>query len=113
MRTSDTWVCVADGNHAQFFQCDGGRQLEPVMGFGVPRAGCDGFAGRVAGQLDRAERGNLFRHLVLVGPKAFLRELEDSLAPPTRERVLADVVADLGRATPREAGSHLCELLPH
>jgi protein required for attachment to host cells len=114
MKPSDTWVCVADGERAQFFRCDGGRDLEPVIDFGVPRAGPAPFAGRLAGQLDRAARGDLFEHLVLVGPKAFLRELETSMAPGTRDRIVADVLdMDLSRATPREAGIHLCGVLPN
>ncbi|MEW5728610.1 MAG: host attachment protein [Pseudomonadota bacterium] len=114
MKPSDTWVCVADGERAQFFQCDGGRDLEPVIDFCVPRAGQGAFAGRLAGQLDRAARGHRFEHLVLVGPKAFLRELEDTMAPATRELIVADVVdTNLARATPREAGIHLSSVLPH
>ncbi len=114
MKASDTWVCVADGERAQFFQCDGGRNLEPVLDFAVPRAGPRPFAGRLAGQLDRAARGHRFEHLVLVGPKAFLRELEDTIAPTTRDLIVADVVdTNLARATPREAVIHLGCMLPH
>lgn len=113
MRPCDTWVCVADGERAQFFRSDGGRDLEPVLDFCVPRAGPRPFTGRLAGQLDRAARGHLFAHLVLVGPKAFLRELEDTLDIATRELIVVDVMdRDLSRATPREASTHLCDVLP-
>lgn len=114
MKPSNTWVCVADGVRAQFFRCEVGADLEPVIEFGIPRAGPKPFAGRLAGQLDRAARHHLFEHLVLVGPRAFLRELESWMEEPTRELILADVLdKDLSRATPREADAHLCEVLRH
>lgn len=114
MKPSNTWVCVADGERAQFFRCECGADLEPVIEFGVPQAGPRPFAGRLAGQLDRAARHHLFQRLVLVGPRGFLRELEDCLDAATRALILADVLdKDLSRATPREAGTHLCEVLRH
>lgn len=113
MRTSETWVCVADGAHAQFYHCDApGYALEPVMGFGLPYAG-HAFAGRLAGQLDRAARDSLFRQLVLVGPPPVLLAVEERMEPGTRLMVVAEVGRDLCRATPRELGAHLCDLLPH
>ncbi|MGE5546996.1 MAG: host attachment protein [Solirubrobacterales bacterium] len=112
MRRYDTWVCVADGRSARFFCCDPQRHLEPVMDFGIPD-NPGPLAGRLAGQLDRAVRGDRFEHLVLVGPRSFLREVEGHVAPPTRERILADVIdPTLIRSTPREVACHLSGLLP-
>lgn len=113
MRTSETWVCVADGVRAQFYHCDAPcYALEPVMGFGLPVNGLD-FADRLAGQLDRAARDHLFRHLVLVGPKTMLKTIEDTMAPDTRQLVVGEVDKNLCGATPRELGAHLSGLLPH
>lgn len=113
MRASDTWVCLADGDHAQFFRCDSpSQELEPVLGFGLPCSGKP-FADRLASQLDRAARDHLFDHLVLVGPMAVLSAVEDNLAPATRSRVVGEVDRNLCRATPRELVAHLAEWLPH
>lgn len=113
MRCSDTWVCVADGERARFYCCDGNRELEPVMNFGIPTASQIPFSGRLAGQLDRAARGQMFQHLVLVGPRAFLRELEGTMAGSTRDLIVADMVdKDLWHSTPREASTYLCDVLP-
>ena len=114
MRSCDTWVCVADGEHARFYRCDGGRDLEPVLDFGIPAGAAVPFSGRLAGQLDRAARHRMFDHLVLVGPMAFLRELEGALAAPTRAMIFADVLdRGLMRSTPRSAVAHLSEVLPN
>lgn len=113
MRSSETWVCVADGAHAQFYHCDApAYALEPVMGFGVPDNGRT-FADRLAGQLDRAARTSLFRQLVMVGPEPVLRDVEDSMAPDTRRMVVGALEKNLCRATPRELGTHLSHMLPH
>ena len=113
MRSSDTWVCVANGARASFFRCDGPRHdLEPVMGFGVPADGRP-FMGRVANQLDRAARTNLFVHLVLVGPRPVLAELETCIAAETMRLVVGEVDRDLMRTTPRELTTCLRDLLPH
>lgn len=113
MRSSDTWVCLADGDHARFFHCNAPVvELEPVLGFGLPASSQD-FAGRLASQLDRAARANLFEHLVLVGPMGVLAAVEDSLAPATRHKVVGEVHRNLCRATPRELGALLAEWLPH
>jgi len=113
MRSSETWVCVADGARAQFFHCDApAYTLEPVLGFGLPDSGrC--FAGRLASQLDRAARTALFRNLVLVGPAPVLQELEDSLDPGTRSMVVGELSKNLSKATPRELETHLSGLLSH
>jgi Protein required for attachment to host cells. len=113
MRTSHTWVCVADDHSARFFHCDApGYMLEPVMGFGVPQ-NSHAFAGRLAGQLDRAARDSLFRHLVLVGPRPVLDDIEASMAPGTRSLVVGEVDKNLRRASPRELDTHLCHMLKH
>ncbi|MBF0327217.1 host attachment protein [Magnetospirillum moscoviense] len=113
MRSSDTWVCVADGSRASFFRCDGPRHdLEPVMGYGVPADGRP-FLGRVAGQLDRAARTHLFEHLVLVGPQSVLSALEGHMTPDTRQLVIGEVDRDLIRTTPRELTTCLRDWLPH
>lgn len=113
MRSSDTWVCLADGNHAQFFRCDRPvQELEPVLGFGLPLNG-KAFAGRLASQLDRAARECLFENLVLVGPMAVLNAVEDNMAPATRSRVVGEVDKNLCRSSPRELCAHLSEWLPH
>jgi protein required for attachment to host cells len=113
MRSSDTWVCVADGTRASFYRCDGPRNdLEPVMGFGVPADGRP-FFGRVAGQLNRAARTHLFEHLVLVGPRAVLSALEGDMTDDTRNLVVGAVDRDLSRRTPRELTTCLRDWLPH
>lgn len=113
MRTSETWVCLADGDRAQFYHCDApGYGLEPVMGFGLPRGGT-AFAGRLASQLDRAARGSMFRSLVLVGPHAVLVEVEEHMDPDTRGRVVGEVERDLCGRSPRELETHLGALLRH
>ncbi|HLO78338.1 MAG TPA: host attachment protein [Magnetospirillum sp.] len=113
MRTSETWVCLADGDHAQFYHCDAPSYcLEPVMGFGVPRGGRT-FAGRLASQLDRAARDSLFVSLVLVGPPAVLAEVEGEMAPDTRNRVVGEVSRNLCGRSPRELETHLCGMLRH
>lgn len=113
MRTSETWVCLADGDHAQFYHCDApGYALEPVMGFAVPRNGRT-FAGRLASQLDRAARDSLFRSLVLVGPQAVLTAVEDQMAPDTRSLVVREVDRNLCGRPPRELECHLSAVLPH
>ena len=107
MRPSDTWVCVSDGARAQIFRCDGpGRDLEPLLGMGQ-------MADRVGRQLDRAAADNLFEHLVLVGPAAVLGTLRDCLEPRTRDKVVGELYDMHPRATPREIGCYVCELLPH
>ncbi|MGE5478194.1 MAG: host attachment protein [Bacteroidales bacterium] len=113
MRTSETWVCLADGDRAQFYHCDApGYALEPVIGFGLP---CNGrtFAGRLASQLDRAARDSLFLSLVLVGPPAVLEEVEGQMAPDTRGRVVHEVGRNLCGRSPRELEAHLCGVLKH
>ena len=113
MRTSETWVCLADGDHAQFYHCDApGYALEPVMGFGLPRNGRT-FAGRLASQLDRAARDSLFRSLVLVGPHEVLAEVEGQMAPDTRGRVVHEVERNLCGCCPRELETHLSAVLRH
>jgi protein required for attachment to host cells len=113
MRASDTWVCVADGARAQFFRCDGPSQdLEPVMGFGLP-TNCSPFAGRLAGQLDRAARDRLFEHLVLVGPIAVLTDVEGRMDPATRDMVVGEIDKTFHHATPRELCAHIAAWLPH
>ncbi|MCR6632896.1 MAG: host attachment protein [Magnetospirillum sp.] len=113
MRTSETWICLADGDHAQFFHCDApSYALEPVMGFGLPPSG-QTFAGRLARQLDRAAREALFEALVLVGPLAVLREVEDQMAPDTRRKVVREIERDLCGRSPREVETHLSGMLPH
>lgn len=113
MRTSETWICVADGRDARFFHCDApGYALEPVMGFGLPRTS-RAFAGRLAGQLDRAARDSLFRHLVLVGPRLILDDVEASMAPGTRLLLVGEVDKNLSHASPRELGCHLSDVLKH
>lgn len=113
MRTSETWVCLADGDRAQFYHCDApGYALEPVMGFGLPQNGRT-FAGRLASQLDRAARDSLFHSLVLVGPHAVLAAVEAQMAPATRERVVREVDRDLCGRPPRELETHLCTVLRH
>ncbi|MGE4279458.1 MAG: host attachment protein [Magnetospirillum sp.] len=113
MRSSHTWVCVADGVRARIFRCDGPqRDLEPVLGMGVPATG-PACTGRIAGQLDRAATERRFDHLVLVGPRAVLAELETTMAANTRQMVTGELDRDLSRASPRELTAHLCELLPH
>ena len=113
MRASHTWVCVADGARARIYRCDGPmRDLEPVLGMGVPACG-PACTGRVAGQLDRAASERRFDHLVLVGPRAVLSELESTMTASTRTMVVGEVDRDLSRASPRELTAHLCELLPH
>lgn len=113
MRTSETWVCLADGDRAQFYHCDApGYGLEPVMGFGLPRDGRT-FAGRLASQLDRAARDSLFRSLVLVGPHEVLVEVEGNLSPDTRGRVVGEVERNLCGHSPRELEAHLSAMLRH
>src|SRR5512145_2716781 len=113
MRTSETWVCLADGDRAQFYHCDApGYGLEPVMGFGLPQSGRT-FAGRLAGQLDRAARDSLFHNLVLVGPHAVLEAVEQQMAPGTRERVVGEVERNLCGRSPRELETHLGAVLRH
>lgn len=107
MRPSNTWVCVADNSRAQVFRCDGpGRDLEPVLDIGP-------ITGRLAVQLDRAAANNLFEHLVLVGPAAVLGELRNQFEPRTRSKVVGEMHEMRSRATPREVGCYVCELLPH
>jgi protein required for attachment to host cells len=86
--------------------------LEPVLGMGVPAMG-PACTGRIAGQLDRAATERRFDHLVLVGPRAVLAELESTLTAHTRTMVTGELDRDLSRASPRELTAHLCELLPH
>jgi hypothetical protein len=113
MRTSETWVCLADGNRAQFFHCDApGYALEPVMGFGLPN-NSQTFAGRLARQLDRAARQSLFVTLVMVGPQAVVEAVESSMEPDTRSRVVREVDRDLCGRSPREVEAHLRGVLPH
>lgn len=113
MRTSETWVCLADGDRAQFYHCDApGYALEPVMGFGLPHNSST-FAGRLASQLDRAARDHMFNHLVLVGPLAVLSEVEGRMAPETRGRVVGEVERNLCGCCPRELEAHLSGLLRH
>ncbi len=113
MRTADTWVCLADGDQAQFYRCDApGYAFEPVMGFGLPQGGRT-FAGRLASQLDRAERARMFHSLVLVGPLAVLTEVEAQMAPATRERVVREVDRNLCGRMPRELETHLVAVLRH
>lgn len=113
MRSSETWVCVSDGAHAQFYHCDApAYALEPVMGFGIPDNGRN-FADRLAGQLDRAARTSLFRQLVMVGPEPVLRDVEGSMAPETRSKLVGAVEKNLCRATPRELETHLSDMLRH
>lgn len=113
MRTSETWVCLADGDRAQFYHCDApGYGLEPVMGFGLPQNGRT-FAGRLASQLDRAARDSLFRTLVLVGPQAVLAEVEGQMAPDTRGRVVGELERNLCGCCPRELETHLSGVLRH
>lgn len=113
MRTSETWVCLADGDRAQFYHCDApGYTLEPVMGFGLPQGGRT-FAGRLAAQLDRAARDSLFNALVLVGPHAVLMAVEEEMEPDTRARVVNEVERDLCGHSPRELVTHLGSVLRH
>ncbi|MBC7951635.1 MAG: host attachment protein [Rhodospirillaceae bacterium] len=113
MRSSETWVCVSDGAHAQFYHCDApAYALEPVMGFGIPGSGRT-FADRLAGQLDRAARTSLFRQLVMVGPEPVLRDVKVSMAPETLSMVVGALEKNLSKATPRELEAHLSEMLPH
>jgi len=113
MRTAETWVCLADGSHAQFFRCDApGYAFEPVMDFGLPQSGST-FADRLARQLDRAERASMFRSLVLVGPLSVLAEVEAQMSPATRERVVCEVDRNLCGRAPRELETHLVAMLRH
>lgn len=113
MRSSHTWVCVADGARARVFRCDGPcRDLEPVLGLGVPSTD-SACTGRIAGQLDRAAHDRRFDHLVLVGPRAVLSELASTMTADTRRKVSGELDRDLSRASPRELTAHLCEFLPH
>jgi len=113
MRASDTWVCVADGAHARFYQCDGpGRDLEPVIDFGIARHGAP-FSQRLAGQLDRAARAHCYEHLVLVGPQSTMREVEDCMSDQTRTMIVGEIPRDLQRASPHELFCHVMAYLPH
>lgn len=113
MRTSETWVCLADGDHAQFYHCDApAYALEPVIGFCLPRNSRT-FADRLAGQLDRAARDSMFRSLVLVGPQAVLAAVEDHMAPATRDRVVQEIDRNLCGRSPRELETHLSAVLRH
>lgn len=113
MRTSETWICLADGDRAQFYHCESpGYAVEPVMGFGLPQ-GARTFAGRLAAQLDRAARDSLFNTLVLVGPHAVLMAVEEEMAPGTRARVVGEVERDLCGRSPRELEAHLGTVLRH
>lgn len=113
MRTSETWVCLADGDHAQFYHCDAPRYgLEPVMGFGLPH-NSNAFAGRLASQLDRAVRDSMFEALVLVGPQAVLNAVEAQMAPGTRCRVVGEMDRNLYGRSPRELETHLRGMLRH
>lgn len=112
MRTSDTWVCVADGTRAQFYRWDGpGHDLDMMLGYQLAPP-CGGTP-RVAGQLDRAAAGHLFEHLVLVGPGEVLGALRAAMAPATRGLVVGEVEKDLTHATPREVACHLGAVLRH
>jgi hypothetical protein len=113
MRTSETWVCLADGDHAQFYHCDApGYALEPVMGFGLPHSS-QTFAGRLARQLDRAARDSLFVTLVMVGPHAVVEAVESVMEPATRSRVVGELDRNLCGRSPRELETHLRGVLPH
>jgi|GEM_PF-1590452 len=113
MRSSDTWICVADGSRASFYRCDGPHSdPEPVLGFGIP-ADRRPFPGRVAGQLERAARIRLFDHLVLVAPATVLLALESCMDDATRTLVVGAVDRDLSRSTPRELATCLRDWLPH
>lgn len=110
MREYETWVCVTDGRGARFFHCDApGLPLEPVMGFGLAQSGSRDFAGRLAGQLDRAARDSLFRRLVLVAPHEVMSSVEATMAPGTRLLVAGRVERDLSRASPRQLCCHLAD----
>lgn len=130
MRPSDTWICVADSSRAQFYRYDGaGHDIVPTLNhMALASAGLghslqpEGdraneekrhFAGRIAGQLERAAAEHLYLHLVLVAPSMMMDELHQRLNQATLALVVSEVVKDLTHTTPREMQCHLGDVLLH
>ena len=120
MRQADTWICIADAGRARFYRCDGpGRGIEPMVDCALgahghhPHGETPGFAGTVAGRLDRAAEDHLFEHLVLVAPSKMLGALKGRMKPTTRALVTGEIDRELTHATPREVETHIRDSLPH
>jgi len=120
MRHADTWICIADAGRARFYRCDGpGCGIEPMTDCALgahghhPHGETPGFAGTVAGRLDRAAEGHMFEHLVLVAPAPVMGALKRRLKPSTCALVTSEIDRQLTQATPREVETHIRDALPH
>ncbi len=123
MRPTDTWICVADRERANFYRCDGpGAVVQPLVDVSVGHGhhhtkqnglAAERFAGAVASRIERAVDGHLFDHLVLVAPLPVLSALDSALKPGTRRMIVDKIDKNLIRATPRELVTHIRDALPH
>jgi protein required for attachment to host cells len=106
-----TWIVVANGEHARFFQRVGwGEDWEHLFdrepqaraalegGASVPEEEAEHFAHQLADMLARNLEG--YERLVIAAPAHFLRRLHTALAPQVAERLDATLDTDrvLGRA---------------
>lgn len=124
----DTWVVVADGGSATFFETD--AEMEKLTSVAELKNGHHGanhrsggskdgghhaeearFAHDVAEQLGKDAVAHRYRALVLVAPAHFLGDLRKAL-PKTAEAMLsASVSRDLAGVPPHELSARLRALL--
>ena len=133
-RHKRTWILVADGSHARFFEpSDDMRKLasaETEITAGEARASAGGdardgfepsrdpdktrqdFMARVAEVLDKASDEGRFDRLVLVAPPASLGELRPLLSARVKKTVSHEVGKNLTGSTPTEVRELLADALP-
>jgi protein required for attachment to host cells len=69
------------------------------------------FARRIAGELDRGRRRNLFRQLVLVAEPRFLGQLREAMPVPLRRLIVSQVPKELAQRPERAIKAHVAALL--
>jgi protein required for attachment to host cells len=134
-RHKRTWILVADGAHARFFEpSEDMRKLVPtgqpemtageagVSGGGDARDGFEpsrdenktqqDFMARVAEVLDKACDDGRFDRIVLVAPAASLGELRPLLSTRVKKTVSHEVGKNLTGSTPTELRELLADALP-
>lgn len=69
------------------------------------------LARRIAEEVDRARNEDVFEHLVLVAPPAFLGKLRAVLGEPARRSIIGEHDKDLSRLAEHDLRSRLAEMI--